>query len=263
MVIYATSSNFFSERKWRMRYTRPFIKKLKPFIIMKPEDLKPPHTKEERRIFIYDRVWFLPTSRLPSANEFTFPGWQHADIFGNANPVCVEYCSGNGAWIAAKAKANPQLNWVAVEMKFDRVRKIWSKIKNLGLTNLFVICGEAHQATSLYFPASSVNDVYINFPDPWPKSRHAKNRLIQAEFAKELWRILETGRSLTFVTDDAPYSEWLIEVMSLQPGFVSSYPAPFYSLEETNYGTSYFDELWRSKGRSIRYHHFKKIDQAG
>ncbi len=225
---------------------------------MKPEDLKPPYAKEERRIFIHDRVWFLPNDRLPPPNEFVFPGWEHPDIFGNNHPVCIEYCSGNGAWIAGKAQANPHLNWVAVERKFDRVRKIWSKIKNLDLPNLFIICGEAHQATRTYFPECSAHDVYINFPDPWPKARHAKNRLIQAEFAQQLWRILQEGRSLTFVTDDPPYSEWLIEVMTAHKGFSSSYPSPYYTTDESCYGTSYFDQLWRSKGRTIRYHKFQK-----
>lgn len=225
---------------------------------MKPEDLKPPFTKEERRIFIHDRVWFLPNDRLPPPNAFIFPGWEHADIFGNTQPVCIEYCSGNGGWIAAKAQANPHLNWVAVERKFDRVRKIWSKIKNLGLPNLFVICGEAHQATRAYFPDLSAHDVYINFPDPWPKARHAKNRLIQSKFVQQLWRILQRERSLTFVTDDPPYSEWLIEVMTAHPGFISKYQHPYFTTDESCYGTSYFDQLWRSKGRAIRYHKFQK-----
>lgn len=225
---------------------------------MKPEDLKPLYPKEQRRIFIQEKVWFLPNDRLPPGNVFTFPGWNHPDLFGNENPVCIEYCSGNGAWIAAKAQANPALNWVAVEKKFDRVRKIWSKIHNLKLNNLMVVCGEAHQTTRCYFPDQSFYDVYINFPDPWPKKRHAKNRLIQDEFAQQLWRVLQMGRRFTFVTDDAPYSEWLIEVMGRHPGFASLFPDPFYVTNEMNYGSSYFDELWRSKGRTIRYHQFQK-----
>lgn len=224
---------------------------------MKPEDLKPPFPREDQRIVIDDRVWYIP-ERTRYPDEFVFPGWNHADLFGNDQPVVVEYCSGNGTWIASKAAANPHINWVAVEMKFDRVRKVWSKIKNLGLNNLIVIYGEAHATTRQYFKDDSISDVYINFPDPWPKKRHFKNRLIQPEFASELSRILKEGKSLTFVTDDVPYSEWLIEVMSTQNDFTSKYPEPFFLTEEPNYGTSYFDELWRSKGRTIRYHCFER-----
>lgn len=224
---------------------------------MKPADLKPPFKRDDRQILINDRIWYVPT-RTTSSGNFVFPGWDHPDLFGNGNPVCVEYCSGNGAWIAEKAIANPNVNWVAVEKKFERVRKIWSKVKNMGLKNLIVLCGEAHNATKCYFPDHSIQDTYINFPDPWPKNRHAKHRLIQEDFAKELWRILKDGRALTFVTDDFPYSQWLIEVMQQHGGFNSAYPHPFYVTDQSQYGTSYFDELWRSKGRTIYYHQFNK-----
>jgi tRNA (guanine-N7-)-methyltransferase len=224
---------------------------------MKPESLKPPFSREDQRITIHDRVWYVPeTTRYP--DDFTFPGWEHPDLFGNTNPIVIEYCSGNGAWIAGKAAENPLINWVAVELKFDRVRKIWSKIKNLGLTNLVVVWGEAHAVTERYFPKATIQDVYINFPDPWPKRRHAKNRLLSIEFANQLSNILKEGRALTFVTDDIPYSEEVIKVMGSHPDFLSTYPDPFFATEKEGYGTSYFDDLWRSKGRLIRYHHFQK-----
>lgn len=224
---------------------------------MKPEQLKPPCPRENQRILINDRVWYVP-ERTQTQSNFIFPGWEHVDLFGNDHPVIVEYCSGNGAWIASKAAENPDINWVAVEMKLGRVRKIWSKIKNMGLNNLIVLSGEAHMATAHYFPADSISDIYINFPDPWPKSRHAKNRLIQPEFASQLSRILKEGKSLTCVTDDVPYSDWLISIMASHKDFISVHPKPFYLTEEENYGTSYFDQLWRSKGRVIRYHRFQK-----
>lgn len=222
---------------------------------MKPEDLKPPFAKTDRQIVIHDRVWYLPDPHL-AKNSFVFPGWEHPDLFGNKNPVCVEYCSGNGAWIAAQAEANPHLNWIAVEKKFIRVRKIWSKIKNLQLNNLIVICGEAFRATNHFFPESSTSDVYINFPDPWPKKRHAKNRLIQPTFVNELSRIMQPKKTLTFVTDHPDYSEEVIQVFLANQTFSSYYSDPYYSTDENNYGSSYFEELWRSKGKIIRYHRF-------
>lgn len=223
---------------------------------MKPEELTPPFPRTDQQRIIHDRVWYHPeTTRHP---DFIFPGWEHPSLFGNDHPVVVEFCSGNGAWIAQKAAECPDLNWVAVEMKFDRVRKIWSKIKNGRLDNLIVIWGEAHATIERYFPAHSISDAYINFPDPWPKNRHAKNRLMRTEFADQLSRILKEGRSLTFVTDDVPYSEWTIQVMGSHQDFVSLHPAPFFSTEAPDYGGSYFDSLWRSQGRAIRYHQFQK-----
>lgn len=225
---------------------------------MRPADLKFPFAGKERHVLLHDKILYVPERENPQ-ESFIFPEWAHPYIFGNDYPICVEYCSGNGAWIAEKAKMYPMINWVAVEKKFVRARKIWSKIKNLQLNNLLVVCGEAHHVTERYFSDGSVQDVYINFPDPWPKNKHAKHRLIQHEFAKEIWRILKKKGSLTFVTDDPPYSDWLIKVIRTHSGFVPTYSDPYYITEQTDYGSSYFDELWRAKGRMIRYHHFQKI----
>lgn len=224
---------------------------------MKPEDLKVPFVWEEPTILINDRVWYVPEKAINPS--FEFAGWTHSDFFGNDKPICLEYCSGNGAWVAAKAVEHPNMNWVALEMKFSRVRKIWSKVKNLKLDNLLVICGEGNQVTQKYLADEAISHIYINFPDPWPKRRHAKYRLIQPEFVNQLKRILKKEGILTFVTDDEAYSEWTIKIMSNNSAFESLYPQPFYSENMPDYGTSYFDQLWREKGKKIRYHAFKKI----
>lgn len=225
---------------------------------MKPEDLKSPFRWETRCVMMHDRIWYIP-EYYDKYDAYSFPGWNDPLFFGNDRPVKVEYCSGNGTWIAAKALQHPEINWVAVEKRFVRARKIWSKIKNYQLNNLIVICGEAGLATRQYFPTESINEVFINFPDPWPKLRHAKHRLIQPAFIQEIWRTLQKNSYWTFVTDDEEYSKLLLEEMSSFKGFKSQYPAPFYVTEFPDYGTSYFEELWREKGRMIRYHQFSKV----
>lgn len=226
---------------------------------MKPNDLKPPFPKrEDRRVIIQDRVWYVPDMDR-SDETFEFPGWDHPDLFGNNNPVCVEYCSGNGAWIAERAKQNPEINWVAVELRFMRTRKIWSKIKNEKLNNLIVICGEGLHTTRKYFPDSSIHGVYVNFPDPWPKRRHAKNRIVQPNFVAEVERITVQDGKLTLVTDDPDYSEQMIESVMANPSFQSLIPSPHYVTDHKNYGVSWFEVLWREKGKDIRLHQFSKV----
>lgn len=226
---------------------------------MKPANLKYPFISHERRILIEDRVWYLPGSceNLP---PFTFPGWADPLLFGRERPISIEYCSGNGTWIAEKAQANPERHWVAVERKFVRTRKIWSKIKNSNLSNLLAVCGEGHSLTQDYLPAASVDEVYINFPDPWPKTRHAKHRLIQLPFMREILRILQPGGVVTMVTDDAGHSNWIIQIMQQLSGFESLFAKPYYVEDYPGYGTSFFEELWREKGKSIRYHVYRKIE---
>jgi tRNA (guanine-N7-)-methyltransferase len=225
---------------------------------MKPEDLKSPFSWDERCVALHDRVWYIP-GYFHDYESFVFPGWNHADVFGNRNPVHVEYCSGNGAWIAARAEANPHINWVAVEKKFERVRKIWSKLKNRKLNNLIVVCGEGCNATDRYFPEGSISQIYINFPDPWPKKRHIKNRIIQPIFIGQMHRILANKGEVTLVTDDLVYSDWMIKMMRGDGRFSSCFPEPYFVTDYEGYGTSYFEELWRGEGKYIHYHKFAKL----
>lgn len=225
---------------------------------MRPTGLEYPFVnKAKKHVFIEDRVWYIPEKGVENYQSFRFPGWQA--IFGNDNPVMVEYCSGNGAWIAAKAQSEPGLNWIAVEKRFDRVKKIWSKKCNLGLTNLLIVYGEGLFTSRNYFPDQSITGIYVNFPDPWPKRRHARFRLIASPFIKELHRCLSTQGMITLVTDDEKYSQSIIRDFSKESEFASVFPEPFFTHELAEYGTSYFEELWRNQGLVIRYHQFTKL----
>ena len=210
--------------------------------------------------FLAKGIWYVGESGGYPEKEFTFPGWDHPEVFGTmAKPLHIEYCSGNGSWIAEKATAHPEIHWVAIERKCARVKKIWSKAQKMKLSNLFVIWAEGHFVTSRFFSNNSIASIFINFPDPWPKRKHAKHRLIQPAFAKELARILIENGTLTLVTDDVAYSTWAIQVFTEAEGLAPCYSHPFYTTSEENYGSSYFDTLWRAKGRAIRNHRFIKI----
>ena len=222
------------------------------FAEMKPKDLKHPFRWEDRRPLIDGRVFYVP-DYYQEHHLFTFPLFEESPIFGNARPVHLEYCSGNGTWIVEKALADPDTNWVAVERDFERVRKIVSKGCNLKLSNLFVICGEAFTFTKHYVRDHSIEQIYVNFPDPWPKDKHAKHRLFQPLFADETARVIKPGKRGIFVTDDPPYSEQICSVMRASNKWEPSYPDPYYLTEREGYGTSFFEELWREKGKTIRY----------
>lgn len=228
---------------------------------MRPENLKSPFKGKECQILFEDQVWYVP-DLAANKQEFIFPGWHHPGFFERPQPICLEYCSGNGAWVAERAQTHRDCNWVAIELKFERVRRIWSKIKNHHLSNLLAICGEGDFVTRTYFPTESVKAVYINFPDPWPKRRHAKHRLVQVPFIQEIERILVPGGQLTLVTDDEAYSEEMIAVVQHVPRLHSLYPAPYYSTDCPGYGSSYFEDLWRQKGKAIRYHSFSKTKDS-
>lgn len=178
--------------------------------------------------------------------EEIFPG------FSPQSSLHIEFCSGNGDWVLSKAAQDKTVYWVAIEKRLDRARKIWSKRKKQGLNNLFVVCSEAELFSKTKLKAAAFFQIAINFPDPWPKDKHAKHRLIQASFSKELSRLLSEEGELMLVTDDKPYCEQMIEVLSQNPELKARYEKG-YTLDFENYGNSYFDTLWREKGRDIHY----------
>lgn len=221
---------------------------------MQPKHLKFPYPWRERRPEIRDGVLYVP-DYYEKHHEFSMPNWEA--IFGNTNPVIIEYCSGNGTWIAEKAKDKTK-NWVAVEWRFERVQKIWSKTKNQKLDNLFIVCGDARDFIRDYLKEASVDGVFVNFPDPWPKDKHAKNRLFQPPFIAELARTLKPSAPFIVATDDPPYSEQLKDVVLENGSWNPAFADPYYVSEWEGYGDSFFDALWRGKGRSIRYFQFNR-----
>lgn len=208
--------------------------------------LKYPYQWNERKVVLQDRVLFVP-ERI---DIYHFPPFEI--LFETKQPLHVEYCSGNGAWIVSKALENPHINWIAIEKKFERVGKTWKKGQSL--KNLLIICGEGLNVTSRYFPTNVFAEVFVNFPDPWPKKRHWKHRIIQQSFLMEMSRILEKKGKLTLVTDDEEYSKVMTAELLCCKKFFPLHPEPHFLKALPGYGSSFFEELWRSKGKEIHYH---------
>lgn len=219
---------------------------------MKPKDLKCPFTWKTRKPLVCDHVLYVP-EYYDKHSDYIFPGWASPEVFGREAPIEIEYCSGNGAWIVEKALADPERNFVAVELQFERARKIWSKIQNFKLSNLLVVCGEGLTFTKSYVKDPVFAASYVNFPDPWPKERHSKNRLLQEPFFSELSRVSLPGSILTIATDHSGYASSIIEGLQASSQWQSSYPAPHYITDYPGYGTSYFEALWRERGLDVHY----------
>jgi tRNA (guanine-N7-)-methyltransferase len=223
--------------------------------MIKAKDFRIPFSWEKRHILIQDGVWFMPPA-LPD-DPFVFTGWDM--LFPEKKPIKVEYCSGNGTWIVERAKMDPTSNWLAVEKQFERARLIWARAKNAGLKNLCIGFAEGVELTERFFPAASVDEIFVNFPDPWPKRRHAKHRIIRQEFIEALARVIRPDGLATLVTDDEDYSKIMIHEMCQSPHFQSAIAAPYF--EEANpagYGTSFFDSLFREQQKIIRLHRFMR-----
>ncbi|MCH9633682.1 MAG: tRNA (guanine-N(7)-)-methyltransferase [Chlamydiae bacterium] len=221
---------------------------------MTPKDLLSPFKDKKQKVF-FDKsqnILYIPqrTERVLLENPLQ-------NLFSTPNPIHLEFCSGNGDWICQKAELYPQWNWIALEMRFDRVRKIWSKMKNRGLNNLLICCGEALDIATHYVDTQTIDQISINFPDPWPKKRHAKHRLIQAPFLNELSRVLKPGGVAHVVTDDENYFQQISRHFLDHSSFSSLFPNPYFTSDVSDYGGSYFMNLWKEKKRSFYFSKFQ------
>jgi tRNA (guanine-N7-)-methyltransferase len=209
-------------------------------------------------VLLEDQSFFFQPPKVFSLPPKEFQPINPSKLFIQTQPIYLEFCSGNGTWIAEKAQQSPEINWIAVEKCFERARKIWLRMQKTGLTNLFVVCAEAELFTRTHLQTSSIEKIYINFPDPWPKNKHAKHRLFKLPFIEEVCRILTPQGELMVVTDDVAYSQQINRVLSQAHALVSTFKDPYYTTEMEEYGTSFFDALWRSQGKSIHYMHYRK-----
>lgn len=208
-----------------------------------------PLSWEERKPMLHDGVFIVP--KHFDAHGFT------ESFLPTDKKIVIEYCSGNGDWIIHKAKEHPEIFWVAVDVRIDRIQKIWIKLHKEQIPNLLIVFGEALTFTTHYLAPDSIDEIYVNFPDPFPKRRHEKHRLIQTPFAEQLTRIVKKGGKATFATDHEVYSSQIIDVMRAAH-WESAFPPPFYVNSWFNYGNSWFENLWKQKGCNFYYMRFIK-----
>jgi tRNA (guanine-N7-)-methyltransferase len=132
-------------------------------------------------------------------------------LFPSPRPLEVELGAGDGSFLAAYAAAHRETNFIGVERLLGRLRKIDRKAHRAGLTNLSLIRIEASYVVNYLLPREGVRAVHIYFPDPWPKRRHWKNRLITPAFTELLRAVLEKGGEVHLRTDDRNYFEQMLE----------------------------------------------------
>ena len=138
-------------------------------------------------------------------------------VFGRAAPLVLEIGSGMGETTAAIAQAHPETDFIAVEVHGPGVGSLLKKIGELGLANLRVIRHDAVEVLETMIPDGSLAGIHLFFPDPWPKKRHHKRRLVQPEMAALLARKLAPGGVLHAATDWAEYAEHMESVLGAEP----------------------------------------------
>jgi len=135
-------------------------------------------------------------------------------IFPTSQKVVMEIGFGMGEATALIARDFPDTGFFAVDVHRPGVGKLFSLIKEHQLKNLRVIQGDAHLVMHDMFADASLDGVHLFFPDPWPKKRHNKRRIVNENFLQQVASKLKPGGFIHIATDWVPYAEWIDEVFT-------------------------------------------------
>ena len=130
-------------------------------------------------------------------------------IFADKDEVILEIGSGMGEATAAIAQANPQTGYVAVEMHTPGLAALLILINQLELKNVRLIREDATYLLANFIPNQSLDGIHLLFPDPWPKNRQHKRRIVQGEFVELIANKLKPGGFIHIATDWQPYADWI------------------------------------------------------
>jgi tRNA (guanine-N7-)-methyltransferase len=151
--------------------------------------------------------------------------YDFAEIFGRIAPLVVEIGFGNGDSLAKMAAANPDINYIGIEVHKPGVGHLMLLLDQLGLDNIRIYSHDAIEIMEHKIADNSLSGVHLFFPDPWPKKKHHKRRIVRPDFVELLVRKLKSGGYFHAATDWQNYAESMLAVLSAGAGLSNTSPA--------------------------------------
>lgn len=140
-------------------------------------------------------------------------------VFNRQAQRILEIGFGNGESLIAQAQASPETGFIGIEVYRPGIGHLLLRLESKQIENVRVIGSDALEVFQRYLPDQSLDGVQIFFPDPWPKKRHHKRRLVQPPLVELLWRRIKAGGWLHLATDWQDYAEHILAVLSQHRGF--------------------------------------------
>lgn len=182
-----------------------------------------------------------------------------SEVFGREAPLVVEIGSGQGHAIVHAASEHRDRDFLAIEVFRAGLARTMIRAEWAEVTNLRMIEANAPEVLERALPASSVDELWVFFPDPWKKARHTKRRLVSADFARIAARALRIGGVLRLATDWEHYAEQMREVMDAAPGFARAFEGDWAPRFEGRVLTA-FEQKGLDMGRHIRDLSYRRVD---
>ncbi len=204
-------------------------------------------------------MYNLPMPKLLHSTRLPWPTpWQ--EIFGREAPLLVEIGFGGGHFLVELGKKRPDCNVLGIEISLPSLRRGEKKIETAALSNARVVQGNAQVGLQALCQPDSVAELYINFPDPWPKAAHQRRRLINDDFLHLAATRMPTGGLLEIATDHAEYAAVISQVLERNLYFENRLPSTFTTQDDQRLRTKY-EMIAIEQGRTCHYFKWRRNDK--
>ena len=181
------------------------------------------------------------------------------DIFGNRNETAFEIGYGEGEFIVELANKNKDWNFLGIEIKYYRFKKAVQLARKEGAANLKLLHFDVNIAVNQVFEDNIFDKVYINFPDPWPKDRHKKHRIINESFLYSIRSLMKKNSTIEFASDHLDYVNHTIEQFKSNPNFKNTLNTKSFTTKVKNRPLTKFEKQFIEENKQIYYLTFKKV----
>ena len=206
-------------------------------------------TARPSSVFVVEDPFFL------DVNEHL--NWQ--DEFRNSQPIKLEVGFGMGDFLVEMAIRDPNSNFVGVDFSQNGIQKLLIRVNNLNLNNIRVIYGDVRKKIPLLFHDGELDTVYINFPDPWPRKRHFKRRLVKPELVKLMSRKLAPDGHIYIATDSEPYASEMLEYFNSEPLLQNKSPESGIIINRDHLPKTKYEKSFIYAGDKIHYLEYSRL----
>ena len=184
------------------------------------------------------------------------PDWKA--VFGNTNPLNLEIGFGVGNFLIEMAIREPDENFIGMDFYHKGIRKVITRIDRYQVPNIRIVYGDAKEKLPILFNEAELSRVYINFPDPWPKKKHHKRRLIKPAFIKNLAAKLKPGGEIHIATDYEPYAIEILEFFEAEPLLTNKSGYRTFLAQKEGTPQTKYEKKFINSGEKIFYLEFVK-----
>ena len=203
-----------------------------------------------QRMTLITSPCYVPEAKLEKIDDLQ-------ELFASPQPLSLEIGCGIGDFVVQLAIKNPRQNFIAIDIFNRGCDKTCRRIDDAGLTNVRILRTEARSLLLRHVKPQSLRAIYINCPDPWPKKRHRKRRLVNSDFLKIGLYCLEEGGDFNFSTDFVDYGIEVAELLLAEPGFDNCHDDA-YVHDLGDYPISKYMRRFLDLGQPIYYSHYRR-----